>query len=168
LTLDRFPGSTSLGLVDKALAPVDHRYVTPASVGQAEVEQPMLQHLPSDRDGLALEQCEIGDPQHTGPMLLQEHHLLRRVEQLPSLLDTALDGPLAAKPHLARKRSLQVEEKGLGFQLRRLDEHRHQDAVPDLRKGVSSGAPMATRLLLPLGLQLTDGESSAQPAVSIS
>ena len=62
--------------------------MAPARIGQTEMEQPVLQHLP--------------DPQHTGPMLLQEHHLLGRTMQGPPLLDAALERALAPKPLLTR------------------------------------------------------------------
>jgi hypothetical protein len=68
----------SLGQGNKALTAVDHRHMAPARIGQAEVEQPVLQHLPRHGDRLAFDQREIRDPQHPGPMLLQEHHLLIR------------------------------------------------------------------------------------------
>ena len=44
-----------LGQSDKALAPVDHRHMAPATERQAEMEQPVLQHFSCDRDRLALE-----------------------------------------------------------------------------------------------------------------
>lgn len=145
----------SLGQGNKALTAVDHRHMAPARIGQAEVEQPVLQHLASDRDRRALDQREIRDPQHTGPVLLQEHHLLRRPVQGPPLLDAALQGPLAAKPLLTWPDLLQVQKQRLGFQLRGLLEHRHQHGVPHVRQRISSGAPPPSRLLLlPLGLQL--------------
>jgi len=67
-----------LGQGDKAFAAVDHRHMAPARIGQAEVEQPVLQRLPRHGDRLAFEQREIRDPQHPSPVLLQEHHLLGR------------------------------------------------------------------------------------------
>lgn len=65
-----------LGQGDKAFAAVDHRHMAPARIGQTEMEQPVLQHLPRHGDRLAFEQREIRDPQNSGPVLLQEHHLL--------------------------------------------------------------------------------------------
>ena len=145
----------SLGQSNKALTAVDHRHMAPARIGQAEVEQPVLQHLASDRDRRALDQREIRDPQHPGPVLLQEHHLLRRPVQGPPLRHPTLERAFAAKPLLTWPDLLQVQKQGLGFQLRCLLEHRHQHAVPDLGQGIGAGAPMATPLLLlPLGLQL--------------
>lgn len=153
-----------LGEGDKAFAAMDHLHVTPARKRQAEVEQTVLQHRPSHGDRHALEQREIGDPKHPGPVLLQEHHLLGRPVQGPPLLDAELDRPLTAKPLLARPDLLEMEQQGLGFQLRCLLEQplrgtlrlRHQDAVPDLSQGISTGTPVpAPPLLLPLGLQLT-------------
>jgi len=129
--------------------------MAPARIGQAEVEQPVLQHLPRHGDRLVFEQREIRDPQYAGPVLLQEHHLLGRPMQGTPLLDAALQGPLAPVPLLARPELLKVQQQGLGFQLRRLLKHRHQHALPDLGQGIGAGAPMATPLLLlPLGLQL--------------
>jgi len=135
---------------------MDHRHVTPARIGQAEVEQPVRQHLPSHGDRFALEQREIRDPQHPGPVLLQEHHVLGRSMQSPPLLDAALQRSLTAKPLLAGEGPLQVQEKGLGFELRRLLQHGNQNAVPDVRQWISAGTPVtAPTLLLSLRLQLT-------------
>ena len=67
-----------LGQGDKTLAAMDHLHMAPARIGQTKVEQPMLKRHTSDRDGLALEHREIGDPQHTWLVRLQEHHILSR------------------------------------------------------------------------------------------
>ena len=129
--------------------------MAPARIRQAEVEQPVLQHLPRNRDRLTLEQREIGDPEHPSPVLLQEHHLPGRPVQGPPLLDAALQGPLAPVPLLAGEAPLQVQQQGLGFELRRLLQHGHQHALPDLGQRIGTGAPVpAPLLLLPLGLQL--------------
>ena len=75
--------------------------------------------------------------------------------QGPPLLDTALQGAFAPIPLLAWAGLLQVEQQGLGFELRRLLQHRHQHALPDVGEGIGAGAPVAASLLLlPLGLQL--------------
>ena len=58
---------------DKALPSVDHRHVTPAGEGKAEVEQPVLKRHTGNRDRLTLEQREIGNAQHAGLVVLQEH-----------------------------------------------------------------------------------------------
>jgi len=42
------------------------------------MEQAVIQHLTRHGDRLAFKQREIRDPQNTGPVLLQEHHLLCR------------------------------------------------------------------------------------------
>jgi hypothetical protein len=135
---------------------MDHLHVTPARVRQAEVEQPVLQHLARHGDRFALEQGEIRDAEYARLMVLQEHHLPRwAVLGLP-LLDTALDGAFAPIPLLAWEGLLQMQQQRLGFQLRRFLEHRHQHAVPDLRQRIGAGAPVpAPPLLLPLGLELT-------------
>jgi hypothetical protein len=128
--------------------------MAPARDRLAEVEQPVLQHLPTDRDRLAVEHGEDRVPQHPGPVLLQDHHLAGRAMQCPPPLDTALQGPLAPVPPLARNGPLQLQEQRLGFQLRSFFEHRHQHPRPDLGEWIGAGAPVATPLLLPLRLQL--------------
>ena len=82
---------------------MDHRPMTPARERQAEVEQPVLQHHTGHRDRLALEHGEIGDAQHPGPVLLQEHHLAGRTMQGP-----LQQGALAPLPLLARNGPLHV------------------------------------------------------------
>jgi hypothetical protein len=49
-----------------------------------------------------------------GQPLLQKHQLLRRAMQRPPLLDTALQGALAAIPPLIRDRSLTGHQLTLG------------------------------------------------------
>ena len=46
--------------------------MAPTGIRQAEVKQPVLKHLPTDRDGSTLEQGEIGDPEYARAVLLQE------------------------------------------------------------------------------------------------
>ena len=158
--LRRHPAAEGQGVLQrlterhKALAAVDHRHMAPARERQAEVEQPVLQHLTTDRDRRTLEQREIGEAQHPGTVLLQEHHLLARTVQRPPLLHPTLDRAFAAKPLLAWECLLQVQQQGLGFQLRRPLQHGHQHAVPDIGEGIGAGTPVATTLLLVLRLQL--------------
>jgi hypothetical protein len=128
--------------------------MTQARVGQAEVEQPVLQHLPTDRDRLALEHGEIRDAEHTRLVVLQEHHLPScSVQRLP-LLDAALQGAFAAVPLLAGESLLQVQQQGLGFERGRLLQHRHQHVLPHVREGIGPGSSVTSPLLLVLGLQL--------------
>jgi hypothetical protein len=136
-------------------ATVDQLHVAPAGIRQAAVEQPVLKRHAGDRDRLTLEQGEIEDPQHAGLVLLQEHHLLFGTVQGLPLLNAALQGALAPVPLLAWERALQVQQQGLGFQLRCLLQHRHQHAVPDISQRVGAGAPVAAPLLLLLRLQFT-------------
>jgi hypothetical protein len=68
--------------------------------------------------------------------------------QRPPLLHPPLQGALALVPLLARVNPLQMEQQGLGLKLGRLLQHRHQDAVPDVREGIGTGAPGPTRLLV--------------------
>jgi hypothetical protein len=70
--LSRHPAAKRQGVLqgfsqsNKALAAVDHFHMAPTGVRQAEMKQPVLKHLPTDRDGLTLEQGEIVDPKHAG------------------------------------------------------------------------------------------------------
>ncbi len=104
---------------------MDQTHMTPARIRQAKVEQTVLQHHFSDDDGLALEQGEIGDPEHAGGVLLQKQHLPRWGVQRYLLLNAVLKGALAPIPLLIREGPLQVHQLCLGFELRRLLEHRH-------------------------------------------
>ena len=96
---------------------MNHLHMAPARVGQAEVEQPVLEHLASHGDRFALEHCEIRDAEHPRLVMLQEHHLPRWAMQGTPLLNAALQGALAAVPLLAGEGPLQVQQQGLGFQL---------------------------------------------------
>ena len=108
----------------------------------------MLQNHPSNRDWLSFKQGEIRDPEHASPVLLQKHHRLGWAMQCLPLLDAALQGAFAPVPLLSREGLLQMQQQGLGFKLRSLLEHGHQNAVPDLGKRISAGAPMTAKLLL--------------------
>jgi hypothetical protein len=108
--------------------------MAPTGIRQAEVEQPVLKRRTGDGDGIALELGEIGDPEHTGLVLLQEHHVTARAVEGFPLLNAALQGALAAVPLLAGGAALQVQQQRLGFELRCLLKHGHQHAVPHLRQ----------------------------------
>ena len=88
--------------------------MAPARIRQAEAEQAVLRLLAGHRDELALEHREIGDPQHTWLVRLQEHHILSRPMQGAPLLNAALQGALAPVPLLIRKDLLQVQQQRLG------------------------------------------------------
>ena len=71
---------------------MNHLHMAPARVGQAKVEQPVLQHLASHGDWFALEQGEIRDAEtaeiaiqaaHTGHLVLSTLH----TQDAPSTLE---------------------------------------------------------------------------------